>query len=103
LRVQVKSTTYSRHGSYQCQLRGARRTTYTSRDVDFIAMYIIPKNIWFIFPIDVVVDAKSNLTLSPHKNFSKNGAYEEAWDLMLGDQQNLVPQVRVRSLDANLG
>ncbi len=87
LRVQVKSTIYSRRGSYECQLRGVRRKTYTSQDVDFIAMYIIPKNIWFIFPIDVVVAANSNLTLSPHKEGSKYGPYEEAWELMLAQEE----------------
>jgi len=86
LRVQVKSTTYSRSRSYYCQLRG-RRGAYTSQEVDFVAMYIIPKNIWFIFPIDVVLREKHNVILSPHKEVSKNGAYEEAWHLMLSQGQ----------------
>ncbi len=82
LRVQVKSTTFRRSKSYFCQLRG-RRGAYTSEEVDFVAMYIIPKNIWFIFPIDVVLKQKNHVILSPHKEVSKNGAYEEAWELML--------------------
>ncbi len=28
---------WTRRGSYECQLRGVRRKTYTSQDVDFIA------------------------------------------------------------------
>jgi len=83
LRVQVKSTTYCRSRSYFCQLRG-RRGAYTSQEVDFVAMYIIPKNIWFIFPIEVVLKQNNNVILSPHKDVSKNSAYEEAWHLMLG-------------------
>ena len=82
LRVQVKSTTWRRKNCYICQLRGRNKPAYTSQQVDFVAVYIVPKNIWFIFPIDVVLSGR-DLTLSPHLEVSKNGAYEEAWHLML--------------------
>lgn len=61
---------------------GRNKPAYTSQQVDFVAVYIVPKNIWFIFPIDVVLSGR-DLTLSPHLEVSKNGAYEEAWHLML--------------------
>ena len=83
-RVQVKSTTYRRGHSYYCRLHASQGQLYTNQQIDFVAVYIIPKNIWFIFPIDVVLRAKSTLILSPHMEISKNGAYEEAWHLMRG-------------------
>ena len=82
-RVQVKSTTFRRKNCYICQLRGRNKPAYTSQEVDFVAVYVIPKNVWFIFPIDVVLSGR-DLTLSPHLEVSKNAAYEEAWHLMLG-------------------
>jgi hypothetical protein len=85
LRVQVKSMTYCRSHSYYCYLHARKGPLYTDKQIDFVAVYIIPKNIWFIFPIDVVLRAKSTLILSPHMEISRNGAYEEAWHLMRGD------------------
>ena len=91
LRVQVKSTTYQRANSYYCYLRARKGPLYTDGQIDFVAVYIIPKNIWFIFPIDVVLRAKSTLILSPHMETSKNGAYEEAWHLMRGEEEQVPP------------
>jgi PD-(D/E)XK endonuclease len=91
LRVQVKSTTYRRGHSYFCHLHAGNRQIYTSKQTDFVAVYIIPKNIWFIFPIDVVSKTNSNLILSPHLQNSRNGAYEEAWHLMRGEEQQVPP------------
>ena len=84
LRVQVKSTTYRRSHSYYCYLHARNGPLYTKEQIDFVAVYVIPANVWFIFPIDVVLRAKSTLILSPHMESSKNGAYEEAWHLMCG-------------------
>jgi hypothetical protein len=84
LRIQVKSIAYRRRHSYQCRIRGCGGRKYSNYEIDFIAVYIIPRNIWFIFPVEVVLRAQSDLILSPHLEVSKNGAYEEAWHLMLG-------------------
>jgi hypothetical protein len=82
LRVQVKSTTQRRDNSYICNLHSK---VYTNSQVDFIAVYIIPKNVWFIFPIDVIFKRTRYLTLSPHMKVSKNGPYQEAWHLLRGE------------------
>jgi len=86
LRVQVKSTTYSRWNSYICTLRGSQNQRYTDKQIDFIAAYIIPKNIWFIFPIAVVLKVQGSVILSPHMKVSKYGQYEEAWYLLRGEE-----------------
>ncbi len=85
LRVQVKSTTYSRWHSYICSLRGSQNRRYTNKQIDFVAAYIIPKNIWFIFPVEVVLKVHGSVILSPHMKVSKYGEYQEAWYLLRGE------------------
>ena len=43
LRVQVKSTTYSRWNSYICTLRGSQNQRYTDKQIDFISCLHHPK------------------------------------------------------------
>ncbi len=85
LRVQVKSTTCKRNNSYICTLRSHHTKSYSSSEIDFVAAYVIPKNVWFIFPVAVVLNCNRALVLSPHLVSSKYGAYEEAWHLMRGE------------------
>ncbi len=85
LRVQVKSTTYSRWHSYICTLRGSQNRRYTNTQIDFVAAYIIPKNIWFIFPVEVVLKVQGSVILSPHLKVSKYGEFQEAWHLLRGE------------------
>ena len=82
LRVQVKSTTCKRNNSYICTLRSHHTRPYSNTQIDFVAAYVIPKNVWFIFPVAVVLHCTRALVLSPHLNNSKYSAYEEAWHLM---------------------
>jgi hypothetical protein len=83
LRIQVKSTTYRRWRSYICRLNGE---LYTSKQIDFLVAYVIPKNVWFIFPISSISSGIRNLTLSPHLKVSKYGLYQEAWHLLRGEE-----------------
>jgi hypothetical protein len=82
LRVQVKSTTCLKRNSYAYHVNGR---PYSRDQIDFFAVYIIPKNIWFIFPIKVILQCTSNMILSPHLKVSKHGAYIEAWHLLRGE------------------
>jgi hypothetical protein len=94
LRVQVKSTTYSSFRSYICHLHGHKHRRYTSDEIDFVAAYIVPKNIWFIFPVAVIMKVHSSMVLSPHLKVSKYGEYQEAWHLMRGEG-NLASEARM--------
>ncbi len=87
MRVQVKSTTFRRYRqrSYICTLCATEGQPYTTGQIDFVAAYIIPKNIWFIFPVAAILNY-TQLTLSPHMKVSKNGPYQEAWHLMCGGE-----------------
>lgn len=78
LRVQVKSTTYSKYHSYICCFHGHENRSYTADKIDVVAAYIVPKDVWFIFPIAIIM----KVILSPHMKVSKYGEYQEAWQLM---------------------
>ncbi len=82
VRVQVKSTVCQKRKSYAYHVYGR---PYTGGEVDFFAIYIIPKNIWYIFPADVISKYTRNMILSPHMKVSKHGAYKEAWHLLRGE------------------
>ena len=85
LRVQVKSTTCKRRRSYSCHLHGNIKRAYTKEQIDFIAAYIIPLDVWFILPVEVALRSSRNLILSPNMAVSKHGVYKEAWHLLRGE------------------
>jgi PD-(D/E)XK endonuclease len=82
MRVQVKSTTFRRKGSYTCNILGPKRQRYTSGKLDFFAIYLVPIDVWYIIPFEIVQENHSlNLTpRSGHKFFH----YMEAWNLLRG-------------------
>jgi len=82
LRVQVKSTTYRRRGSYACKIVGPRRQRYAPGKVDFFAVYLVPIDLWYIVPFEVV-ESHLSLNLTPRKGH-KYAQYMEAWNLLRG-------------------
>ena len=66
LRVQVKSTTYRRKGSYTCNIVGPGRRRYVKGRVDFFAVYLVPIDLWYIVPFEVV-ESNLSLNLIPRK------------------------------------
>ena len=82
LRVQVKSTTAKRYGGYLCHAVHSIATPYTPEQIDFFAIMVIPKEVWYIVPAEVVLSNKTYLLLSPGRKREKYGRYREAWDLL---------------------
>jgi len=100
LRMQIKSTTVRTGRSYICNLR-ANNQFYTGKEIDFVAAYIVSKNIWYIFPFDVVAKSGS-VVLSPHLKTSKYGPYQEAWHLLRcekGPEPGVEPTKKTLSRD----
>jgi hypothetical protein len=93
LRVQVKATRTKQCNSYYCHVRRGRQQRYTKDDIDFIAAYVIPRDIWYIIPIGNT--ASDTMVLSPDLERSKHAAYKEAWHLLRGEE--------VRAKDGCLG
>ena len=83
LRVQVKSTTFRRKGSYTCNLIGPKRTRYAQGRLDFFAVYLVPIDLWYIIPFEVV-ERNLSVNLTPYLNGHKNSQYIEAWHLLRG-------------------
>ena len=84
-RVQVKATSNKQRNHYRCHLRGGRGKPYCKDQIDFVALYIIPKDLWYIVPIKVAAKSSWVIILSPDMKRSKHGVYEEAWHLLRGE------------------
>lgn len=83
-RVQVKATDAkpTKTGSYHVPLRCcngiAGRRYYTSADTDFVAIYLKPRDRWYIIPIAAV---RSSVSI-PRNGSGSFVLYEEAWHLL---------------------
>ncbi len=86
-RVQVKSTRFKlkRYGSYVCNTRSHPDRQYTLAQIDFVAAYVIPLDIWYILPAKIVV-FQGKVTLTPHRKGHKYEPYMEAWNLLRGER-----------------
>jgi len=80
LRVQVKCTLQKRWHSYRCHL-DSNGEPYSPDEVDFIAAYIIPVDVWYILPI-AAIEGQPDILLTPHRKNSKHARYKEAWHLL---------------------
>ena len=80
LRVQVKSTKCRRKDRYSCNVLTSRKPYKTSQ-IDFVAAYVIPSDIWYIVPVRAFRGLQY-ISLSPDMKVSKYGRYREAWHLL---------------------
>jgi hypothetical protein len=86
LRVQVKSASLMQDDAYR--IFAGHRTRhgglpYTAAHIDFLAVYIVPEQAWYVLPLVAFAPATS-LTFYPHRQ-PKRARYEEyreAWRLM---------------------
>jgi len=86
LRLQVKTTSSISDGSYRVCVRRTTRTStlaYNESEVDFIAVYIIPEDTWYILPVREVVNHQA-LRFRPkgHRRPGPYDHYREAWHLL---------------------
>lgn len=85
-RVQVKSTATLKDGFYHANAhRRARDRVIPCKptEIDFLVVYIIPEDAWFIFPV-AVLSGRTSLSFKP-KNSRRPGAFEphrDAWHLL---------------------
>lgn len=80
VRVQVKSTGFKDRGGYSCSVRRCRGA-YEGNPFDYLAVYLVPEDLWYIIP-EGVVHGKKSLSIYPQLKKSKYGAYREAWELL---------------------
>jgi hypothetical protein len=80
-RVQVKGTDFREGNGYSCHLAGPKLKTYTVKQIDYMAIYVLREDIWYIFPAKRLMGQRS-VMLSPHNARSPHGRYKEAWGLL---------------------
>ena len=84
LRVQVKSTRYVGERRYSITARGCT-AAYTAEEIDFLAAYIVPLDLWYVIPVKAFAPRKS-LRFYP----GGGGPYEkyrEAWWRLGGESR----------------
>lgn len=80
VRVQVKSTMFVDRGGYSCSVRGCSGP-YQGNPFDFLAVYLIPEDLWYIIPAKKV-KGQGSVALYPKLKKSKYERYREAWKLL---------------------
>ncbi len=80
LRIQVKSTELWTGSCYMCQLHMCDRL-YTAEEIDYFAIYVLPLDLWYIFPAKTLAGMGA-VGLSPHRKGHKYERYMENWRLL---------------------
>jgi hypothetical protein len=80
-RVQVKSTQYEYPAKHRYGIRNLHHgTPYTEEEIDFLVVYIVPLNIWYIIPVKACRNHR-NLRFYPASTKARGRfeKYREAW------------------------
>ena len=80
-RVQVKGTDCREGKGYHCHLANGNLKEYTVEEVDYLAIYVLPEDVWYVFPAKRLM-GQSSVMVSPHDEGSVHARYEEAWKLL---------------------
>ena len=78
-RVQVKATSHSQRHMWRCCLP---RQAYTAGDFDYLAVYIIPEDMWYILPFAAIGGRTSIALHGLRRAKGKYQQYIEAWHLL---------------------
>jgi PD-(D/E)XK endonuclease len=91
LRIQVKSVFTTSHWGYSISVHRHSKThgrpmiQYSPEEIDFIAAYVVPHDVWYIVPVFEIV-SRAHIRLYPEGAKRNDGAlfekYREAWDLL---------------------
>lgn len=79
-RIQVKSTQFFDRGCYPCAVRGSH-WRYDEGAFDFLVVYIVPRDLWYIIP-ETVFRGQASVALRPDAPTSKFANYLGAWELL---------------------
>lgn len=85
LRIQVKSASSLSDGGYTIKTTGCNGHVYTLDEVDFVAGYVIPENIWYIIPLEAI-GGRSSIKFRPRSVREPKPIFEryrEAWCLLV--------------------
>jgi hypothetical protein len=79
-RVQVKGGSYHERSKYQVGA-GGRGRPFVKEDMDFVVVYIMPEDLWYIVPIEMAEGLKA-LWFNPRSTRARFEKYREAWCLL---------------------
>jgi hypothetical protein len=107
--VQVKSTSYGEadRSGYTVNAwhngKGYKMKSYQAEEIDFLAAYIVPLDIWYIVPVNQLASLRS-LRLYPSgcKGSGCFEAFREAWHLMAPGADLPHPRTLRRGRSTNL-
>ncbi len=87
-RVQVRSTRIlTNSGAYVCRFTwGSPPVRYARDDFDFLALYVVPCDAWYLIPIAAILPGRLYVSVYPHHPHTRSRLepYREAWDLLKG-------------------
>ncbi len=88
IRVQVRSVSVAHRGAYRiCCTTGAGKVPLTARDIDLLAAYIIPLDLWYLIPVQAFSPVKGiRLRPGSHRQFE---CFCNNWSLLTGDAPSL--------------
>ncbi len=66
---------------YLCQLHGSGERLYTEKEIDYFAIYVLPEDVWYIFPAKRLAGMMT-VGLTPHRKGHKYERYKENWWLL---------------------
>ena len=89
LRVQVKSTMCEAHpkkphhqrGVFVANMRHISVQRYQASDFDYLAVYVIPRDVWYIIPSEVAT-RKVAIRVAPGNPKNQYERFREAWHLL---------------------
>jgi PD-(D/E)XK endonuclease len=82
-KVQVKSAHRPKADKgYAFSLERTDERPYSADQIDALAAYIVPDNVWYVFPVDVIARLHA-IELFPgnRRKTSKYEKYREAWEM----------------------
>jgi hypothetical protein len=77
-RVQVKSAWCG--PPYRIKGAGFGNVPYTVNEIDFVAGYIVPEDLWYILPL-AALGSRKIVYINPHLGTSPFNDYRDAWEL----------------------
>lgn len=89
VRVQVKSTMHKararkphhQQGAYMANMRHISVRPYEASDFEFLAVYVIPLDVWYILPSTITAH-RSAIRVVPGDARNRYERYREAWHLL---------------------
>ena len=104
-RVQVKSIyLFSSRYGYRTRSMHSGNTHYTAQEIDFLVAYIVPRNLWYVVPVECV-PASACVTFCPsgrRRGTNRMEVFREAWHLMAPGADLPQPRPLRRARSTNL-